>query len=69
MRPWLLFMYAFAPSSGVIYSVSRGLALNHQKTAGPSRDSPWKHMSWADRRRQERERCRLHKLSRVCTLF
>lgn len=29
MRPWLLFMYALAPSSGVIYSASRGLALNY----------------------------------------
>lgn len=35
MRPWgLLFMYALALSSGVIYSVSRGLALNHWKAAG-----------------------------------
>lgn len=30
MRPWgLLFMHTLALSSGVIYSVSRGLALNH----------------------------------------
>lgn len=69
MRPQLPFMYVLAPTSDVISSGSSELALNHSKRADDFKRQPYGNTCPGQREGDRRERCRPHKLSRVCHLF